>query len=152
LKAGDILRFDVTAIRRGHFSDLSRSASIGSPPGEAKRLYVALRGAVEAMVSSVRPGFPVKELFRMGMEKVRGAGYPSYQRGNLGHGLGLGHYEEPFITPENDTPLQPGMVLAVEAPYYVAGRFGLNVENNVLVTENGHEILDDLSLDLMRCA
>ena len=70
----------------------------------------------------------------------------------MGHGLGLGHYEEPFITPDNDTPLEPGMTLAIEAPYYVAGRYGLNVENNIAVTEDGCETLDvDLSLELFQC-
>ncbi|MFQ5915135.1 MAG: M24 family metallopeptidase [Nitrospinota bacterium] len=152
LKPGDAVRFDVTAVHRFCFSDLSRCATVGDPPGEVRRLYDALFEAQQAAVAAVRPAVPANELFRVGVEKVRAAGYPQYERGNMGHGVGIGHYEEPFVTPDNETPLEAGMTLAVEAPYYVAGRYGLNVENNVLVTDRGCEILDeDLSLDLFRC-
>lgn len=152
LKRGDAVRFDVTAVHQFYFSDLSRCAVVGDPPGEVRRLYGALFEAQQAMRAAVRPGVPAREIFQIGVEKVRAAGYPRYERGNMGHGVGLGHYEEPFLTPRNETPLEAGMTLAVEAPYYVAGKYGLNVENNVLVTEDGCEVLDDdLSLDLFRC-
>ena len=152
LKPGDAVRFDVTAVHEFYFSDLSRCACVGDPPMEVRRLYDALFGAQQAMMAAVRPGIPASELFRIGVDKVRASGYGRYARGNMGHGLGLGHYEEPFITPDNDTPLETGMTLAIEAPYYVAGQYGLNVENNVLVTEAGCEVLDDdLTLDLFHC-
>lgn len=152
LSPGDAVRFDVTAVHEFYFSDLSRCAAVGDLPAEVRRLYDALFEAQQAMMAAVRPGVPASELFRIGVEKVKAAGYGHYARGNMGHGLGLGHYEEPFITPDNDTPLETGMTLAIEAPYYVAGQYGLNVENNVLVTEAGCEVLDDdLSLDLFRC-
>ncbi len=152
LKMGDAARFDVTAVHEFYFSDLSRCATVGDPPDEVRRLYDVLFEAQQAMMAAVRPGVPVNELFRIGVEKVRAAGYPQYERGNMGHGLGLGHYEEPFVTPDNETPLEAGMTLAVEAPYYAAGRYGLNVENNVLVTDSDCETLDDdLPLDLFRC-
>ncbi len=152
LRAGDAARFDVTAVHQFYFSDLSRCAAVGPPPDEVRRLYDALFEAQQAMMAAIQPGLPVKELFRTAVETVKAAGYPDYQRGNMGHGLGLGHYEEPFITPDNDTPLEPGMTLAIEAPYYVAGRYGLNVENNIAVTEDGCETLDDdLSLELFQC-
>jgi Xaa-Pro aminopeptidase len=152
LQSGDAVRFDVTAVHDFYFSDLSRCAAVGEPPDEVRRLYDALFEAQQAMMAQVRPGVPANELFRIGVEKVKAAGYPHYERGNMGHGLGLGHYEEPFLTADNETPLEAGMTLAVEAPYYVAGKYGLNVENNVLVTGGGCETLDDeLPLDLFRC-
>jgi Xaa-Pro aminopeptidase len=152
LKKGDAVRFDVTAVHKFYFSDLSRCATVGDPPAEVRRLYDTLFEAQQAMMAALRPGVPVNELFRIAVDKVKSAGYPKYQRGNMGHGLGLGHYEEPFVTPDNETPLEAGMTLAIEAPYYVAGKYGLNVENNVLITEDGCEVLDnDLSLDLFRC-
>lgn len=152
LHAGDTARFDVTAVHQFYFSDLSRCATVGPPPDSVRRLYDALFQAQQTMIATIQPGLPVKELFRTGVEIVKASGFPNYRRGNMGHGLGLGHYEEPFITPDNNILLEPGMTLAIEAPYYVAGQYGLNVENNIAVTENGYEILDgDLSLDLFHC-
>ncbi len=152
LQTGDTTRFDVTTIHQFYFSDLSRCATVGPAPDSVRRLYDALFQAQQTMIATIQPGLPVRELFRTGVEIVKAAGFPDYRRGNMGHGLGLGHYEEPFITPDSNVLLEPGMTLAIEAPYYVAGQYGLNVENNIVVTENGCEILDvDLPLELFNC-
>ena len=92
------------------------------------------------MVEIIRPGVKMKDLFKLGMDIVQKK-YPNFKRPNLGHNLGVFVHEEPDIGP-NEVTLEPGMILAVEVPYYVPGVIGVNVENDVLVTERGYEIFD----------
>ena len=83
---------------------------------------------------------------------MHAAGFDTYSRGHLGHSVGLGHnYEEPpFIAPDEHRPLVAGMVLSLELPLYVHGLGHFQLERMVLVTESGHDVLDDLPFDFER--
>ena len=83
---------------------------------------------------------------------IRAAGFPGYSRGHFGHGLGagLGSEEWPFISARSDVVLEPGMVMAFECPWYIDGLGGMIIENQLLITETGHEMMNDLPLDLVR--
>jgi Xaa-Pro dipeptidase len=140
LKRGDAIRFDLCPTCKGYFSDLARCMAVGDLPADHKKLYNTVHGAEARMVEIIRPGVKMKELFKIGMETVQ-KHYPGFKRPNLGHNLGVFVHEEPDIGP-NEVILEPGMILAVEVPYYVPGVIGVNVENDVLVTEQGYEIFD----------
>ncbi len=140
LKKGDMIRFDLCPVYKGYFSDLARCLSIGNPPKEQRDLFDTVYDAEAKMVEMVRPGVKMKDLFKVGMDIVQKK-YPGFTRPNLGHNVGVFVHEEPDIAP-NETVLQPGMVIAVEVPYYIPGVIGVNVENNLLVTEDGFEVLD----------
>ena len=151
LKRGDLIRYDIGGTYGGYCSDLARVAVVGDPAPEAKRLYDTLRAGEEAAVKAVKPGATLGQIFAIGMGYVWEHGYPHYRRGNIGHTIGIELEEEPFISKDNPLAFEPGMVFAIELPWYQVGRFGFNVEDIVLVTENGHELLSPtLSRDLYR--
>lgn len=151
IKAGDVVRFDLGAIHQGYFCDLSRTACLGRMPDQFKPIFSACLEAQTRMVEIIRPGVKFKELFNTGVETVQKGGYPDYHRADMGHSFGLVVREPPFIEADNDQALEPGMVIAVEAPFYISGVGGVNVENNVLITSDGCQVLDSISKELYLC-
>lgn len=100
--------------------------------------------AQQEVVSRVRAGVLPSELFSICIEKVRKAGYPTYNRGMVGHGIGLEVEEFPMISPSNNAPLEVGMVLAIEVPRYIVGIGGFNIEDILMVKKDGNEILSSM--------
>lgn len=141
LKPGDFIRYDIGGTYGGYCSDLARVAVIGEPDREAQRLYDTLRAGEEAAVSIVKPGVTFGQIYAAGMGSVWEHGYPQFRRGNIGHTIGIELEEEPFITKDSTLALEPGMVIAIELPWYAVGRYGFNVEDIILVTQTGHELL-----------
>lgn len=142
LKKGDVVRLDIGPVYQGYGTDVARTFFV-SPgvPEELEKLYAVLAKAQEKVIKNISPGVHANELFYIGQEYVRSHGYPQYTRTMIGHGTGIETEEEPFISPNSDVVLQPGMVLSIEFPYYIKGVAGLNVEDVVLVTTNGHQVI-----------
>lgn len=152
LKKGDIIRFDMVPAYEGYCSDLSRVACVGRPSERAKKIFEAIREAELTVIESMKPGVKISELFHLGMDIVRKAGYPNFARGNIGHSLGLVVHEHPEISPTTKDVLAPGMILAVELPYYSIGFAGFNAEDDVLITNKGHQVLSrELSNEMFIC-
>ncbi len=151
LKPGDFIRYDIGGTYGSYCSDLARVAVVGDPDPQAERLYNTLRAGEEAAVAAVKPGVTFGQLYAIGMGYVWEHGYPQFRRGNIGHTIGIELEEEPFISKESRVTLEPGMVIAIELPWYAVGRYGFNVEDIILVTKTGHELLaHNLSRDLFR--
>lgn len=151
LKQGDIVRIDLGATYKGYTSDIARVAAIGDPSEKIKKLYNVLREAQQNVINSIKPGVRASELFWIGVNTVKKHGYTKYMRGLIGHGLGLEVHEPPYISPNDNTILQPGMIIAIEIPYYIEEVAGLNIEDVCLVTESGYEILSTLDKELHIC-
>ncbi|HUG88029.1 MAG TPA: Xaa-Pro peptidase family protein [Actinomycetota bacterium] len=146
---GSIVRYDVGAIHRGYASDIARCFSVGPPGEEHAAKYRALLRGEEAALERLRPGVRASELFQAAVGAVRLEGIPRYERTHVGHGIGIaGGYDRPLLAPGDDTVIEPGMVLCVETPYYELGRVGLQVEDMVVVTGDGFELLSHSSRDL----
>lgn len=142
LRDGDVVRMDVGAVWSGYGSDVARTCFYGSPRKEDERLYQTLREAQKKMIESIRPGRDLGELFSLGDTFIKSHGYPEYHRAGLGHSVGIITEEEPFICPGNHGILmEENMVFSVETPYYIKDKAGFNVEDIILVTERGYEIL-----------
>jgi len=149
LKEGDILRLDCGAIYKGYSADICRTFVVGKPTEHASKLYNALQVAQRKVREAMKPGVKFSDLFLIGQSTVRELGFPQYSRGHLGHSIGLGGEEPPLVSAQENLALQPGMVLAAELSYYVIGAYGMNIEDNVLVTENGVENLSKLPRELV---
>jgi Xaa-Pro aminopeptidase len=102
----------------------------------------------EAAIQRMRPGVLACEVFEAAMESARQSGVPHYRRHHCGHAIGLDTYEIPIIRPDDHTPLEAGMTFCIETPYYELGLGGIQVEDMVLVTDSGVEMLTTLSREL----
>lgn len=134
LKAGDLVRFDLGCVFKGYCSDLGRTAVMGEPSARQTIAHDAIRAGLETALGVIKPGVAAGDVFLRAVEAARSAGLPHYDRGHVGHGIGLTPYERPKLSPGNQTALEAGMVLRVETPYYEPGWGGLHLKDTVLVT------------------
>ena len=142
LQDGDIVRMDVGAVWKGYGSDVARSYFYGVPRKEDDRLYQTLCEGQQRMVEAARPGLDIAELFEIGDSFIKTHGYPEYRRAGLGHSVGVLTEEQPFISPQNaGFILEENMVFSIETPYYIKDKAGFNVEDIILITKSGNEIL-----------
>lgn len=146
-KKGDIIHFDVGGVYNGYHSDIGRTAVIGKPSEKQKRVYEALLGAQQKAVKAMKPGVVASSIFHLGQQSVREAGYPQFWRHHIGHGIGIGVHEAPLLGNTSE-PLEKGMVLAVEIPYYIVGIGGFRVEDTVLIRSDSCESLSTISREL----
>jgi Xaa-Pro aminopeptidase len=146
---GQIVKLDMQVDVGGYHSDIGRTYAL-QPTADQQTVYDALNDALAAAVATIAPGVPLREVWQAGTDAMRGAGFPNYSRGHLGHSVGLAHnYEEPpFIAADEKRPLAPGMVVSVELPYYLLGVGSFQMERMVLVEESGRELLDRLPFAL----
>ncbi|OFW40286.1 MAG: hypothetical protein A3F70_19315 [Acidobacteria bacterium RIFCSPLOWO2_12_FULL_67_14] len=153
LASGDLVVLDFGGVLDGYCCDLTRTVAIGPPSAEARRLYTAVYDAQQAAIAAVRPGVETSavDAAARGVLEDRGLG-AAFGHGT-GHGLGLDVHEEPRITrPRPDVPsvpLQPGMVFTIEPGAYLAGFGGVRIEDDVLVTETGCDVLTDVPRELL---
>lgn len=148
LRGGDIIRFDIGCRADGYYSDIARTAVFGEASQKQLRYYGAILEGEERAIQKVRAGVPANEVFLTAVESTRQAGIPHYRRHHVGHGIGLDLYDMPILNESTSTLLEPGMILEVETPYYEVGFGGLQVEDTILVTEQGHKRLTATSSEL----
>jgi len=141
LKKGDIVRFDGGCSYRSYASDIALSAIFGQPTEKHKQYHAAISKGTEETINNVKPGVRASELFNIAMETTRKSGIPHYRRHHCGHGIGIEVYDMPVVRPTDNTPLEEGMVLNIETPYYELGFGGLQIEHTIMVTERGHRYL-----------
>jgi len=153
LKAGDLVVLDFGGVLDGYCCDLTRTVSIGPPSPEARRLYTAVYDAHQAAIAAIRPGVESTAVDAAARSVLESRGLGEAFGHGTGHGLGLNVHEEPRITrPRSDVPpvpLVPGMVFTVEPGAYLAGFGGVRIEDDVLVTETGCEVLTSVPRELI---
>ncbi len=149
LGPGELIRFDVGCVFDGYCSDISRTFSFGPPSATALSAYQAILNGEEAALAAVKPGVTASSVFEVGVEAVRRSGLPHYNRHHIGHGIGLEVFEPPVIGLGREQCLEVGMVLEVETPYYEPGFGGIQVEDTVVVTPSGCEMLTQRSRALV---
>src|SRR5829696_972833 len=146
---GQTVKLDMQVDIDGYHSDVGRTYAL-DPTAEQQAVYDALRDALSAVVSAISPGVPMRDVWTVGTERMRTAGFASYSRGHLGHSVGLAHnYEEsPFIAADETRPLATGMVVSVELPYYLLGVGSFQMERMVQIGASGADVLDRLPFEL----
>ena len=141
LGPGKVLKADVGAIWQSYTSDFCRQWAIGPIPDHERAIFDRTLEAVDAMVALLGPGTPMRELYRVGADVMKKSDPDYGRRLFLGHSIGLENHERPYITPFTEEVLEPGMVLCIEVPYYAAGGYAYNPEDEYLITQTGHELL-----------
>ena len=145
---GSIIRFDVGCDFEGYKSDISRTVVLGAPSQKVLDHYAAILKGEEKAISAVRAGVSAGEIFDIALRETQ-KGLPQFKRHHVGHGIGLEVYDPPSITPDNPVLLEAGMVICLETPYYELGWGGVQVEDTLLVQENGHQLLTKSSRELI---
>jgi Xaa-Pro aminopeptidase len=148
LRPGDAIRFDIGCKTEQYSSDIARTAVYGEPSEKLRRYYDAILAGEQAAIDVMRPGVAAKDVFAAAVEATRAAGIPHYRRHHVGHGIGLDTYDAPMLNDTTETPLEPGMVFEVETPYYELGFAGLQVEDTVVITEDGCRVLTQSTREL----
>ena len=145
LTSGDLVVLDFGGVLDGYCCDLTRTVSIGPPSREVRRVYDAVRDAQAAAVAAVKPGIDASAVDAAARELLRDRGLGDAFGHGTGHGLGLDVHEEPRVgKPRADLPpitLTPNMVFTIEPGAYLPGFGGVRIEDDVLVTEHGCELL-----------
>lgn len=138
---GELIIFDLGVRFQGYCADLTRTFWAGSLPGPARELFELAEAAQKAALEAVKPGVVAGQVDEAARRLIREAGYGEFFPHLTGHGVGLDIHEEPIVDRGAEGPLEPGMVLTVEPGVYVPGVGGARIEDMVLVTETGWELL-----------
>jgi Xaa-Pro aminopeptidase len=140
---------DFGVILSGYCSDMTRTVYVGRPSAEARGVYQAVEQAQQAAADAVRPGISVGEVDRAARKSLQKNGLAKYFTHSTGHGVGLEIHEAPRVAAGQTEILQPGMVITIEPGVYVPGKWGVRIEDMVVVTERGCEVLTPTSKELV---
>jgi len=153
LAQGDLVVLDFGGVLDGYCSDLTRTVAVGTPDAEARRVHAAVLEAQQAAIAAVRPGVHASSIDAVARTILEHHGLGEAFGHGTGHGLGLDVHEQPRITrPRPDippVPLAPGMVFTIEPGAYLAGWGGVRIEDDVLVTDAGCDVLTPGRRDLL---
>ena len=142
LAAGDALTIDLGGVVDGYCSDLTRNPFIGKPVAELEKIYNLVLEANRAAIDAIRPGMTGIEIDAIAREIIEKAGYGTYFGHGLGHGVGLEIHEAPRLSPmAKSTRLMAGNIVTIEPGIYVPGLGGVRIEDYVLLTDQGAEVL-----------
>lgn len=145
---GDTVIFDIFTPINRYWCDMTRTFFFREASEEGRRVYETVKAANLAAEAVIRPGLPMCDFDRAARKVIEDAGYGPYFTHRLGHGIGLECHEPPDNSASNHTIAQPGMVFSVEPGIYLPGKLGVRIEDLVLVTEDGCEVLNSFSKDL----
>ena len=145
LLRGDMVMFDMGCLYEHYVGDLSRTRVLGTPTADQRGIYDLVLTAQEAAIDFVRPGVTAEQVDTVARDIISHAGYGGCFNHWLGRGEGLDLHERPFVEQGDSMPLRPGMVFSVEPGIYLPGVGGARVEEMVLVTDTGHEVISDMS-------
>jgi Xaa-Pro aminopeptidase len=140
---------DFGVILSGYCSDMTRTVYVGRPSAEGRGVYQAVKQAQQAAVDAVRPGISVGEVDRAARKSLQKSGLAKHFTHSTGHGVGLEIHEAPRVAAGQTKILQPGMVITIEPGVYVPGKWGVRIEDMVVVTERGCEVLTPTSKELV---
>jgi Xaa-Pro aminopeptidase len=149
LQVGDLLLIDCGARFQHYTSDVTRTFALGSVGTKLKEVYEVVVEANAAARGVVAPGVPVQEVDRAARRVINRAGYGEFFVHRTGHGLGLEIHEAPYVVEGNQELLRPGMTFTVEPGVYLPGLGGVRIEDDLLVTEEGHVSLTGYSRELL---
>jgi len=149
IRKGSHIRFDVSCDYLGYKSDIARTAVISDYNKMIEQTYDIISQGQECAIDALRPGVRVCDIYNIAMSKIRKE-IPSYRRNHVGHGIGVEMYDKPLITKDNTDILEPGMVISIETPFYLIGSGSAQVEDTILITDEGHRMLSKSSRNIIK--
>jgi Xaa-Pro dipeptidase len=141
LSRGEAVLIDAWDKPEGYYYDITRSTFFGTPTPEYRKIWDVVLEAQGAAIDKAAPGVPCFEVDAAARRVVEKAGYAEFFTHRLGHGLGIDVHEPPYMVGHDRTILEPGMTFTSEPGIYLLGRFGVRIEDDILVTDKGAESL-----------
>jgi len=138
----DVIILDFGCKYKGLCSDISRTVFVGDISEEEKKIYDIVYRANEAAEKYVKEGVSAEAVDEIARRIIREEGHGQHFLNRVGHGIGYSVHEAPYIKGGNERILQKGMAFSIEPGIYISGKFGMRIEDIVVVTENGVEILN----------
>jgi len=148
LQTGDLLVIDWGAAHAGYISDLTRTFAVGEVDDEYQKIHKIVQEANAAGRAAGKPGVPCAHVDKAARDVIEKAGYGVYFTHRTGHGIGMEGHEEPYMRGDNMQLLETGMAYTVEPGIYLPGRNGVRIEDNVVITETGAEVLSDMPREI----
>ncbi len=136
---------------RGYASDLTRILVTGKISAKLQKIYHIVLRAQLAAIKRIRPGVRLVEIDRVARKIIEDAGHSKHFGHGLGHGFGLQIHEQPRMSPASSGTIQSGMVVTVEPGIYLPGWGGVRIEDDILVTDDGHEVMSGITKNLDEC-
>ncbi len=149
IKKGELVVVDMGVVLNGYNSDETRTFCTSEPTARQRKVYNTVLDAQLKAIEKVAPGVKASEVDRAAREHIDRAGYGRYFGHGVGHGVGLDVHEAPSVSPLSRETLEEGMVITVEPGIYIPGWGGVRIEDMVLVTKDGFEVLTATSKDLV---
>ena len=149
IEKGDIITLDFGAYFNGYCSDMTRTIAVGEPPSKIKEIYTIVNGALNNALKGLKSGLTGREADVLTRDYIQNAGYGEFYGHGTGHGIGLYIHEDISLSPNSNEVLEEGMVLTVEPGIYLPGIGGVRIEDDVLIKENGIEILTKSTKELI---
>ncbi len=149
IESGDFVTFDFGATYQGFHSDTTRTIVMGTASDEQRQIYDLVLEAQCAGVKAVKAGIMAKEVDTISRDIIKKAGYGEFFGHGLGHGVGLDIHEQPVLSPLSEAILEENMVVTVEPGVYLPKRMGVRIEDTVIVTKDGCEVITHLPKELI---
>jgi len=141
IQAGDFVTMDFGCLKDGYCSDMTRTVAVGSATEEMKNIYAVVLKAQLAGIKAARAGVLGKDIDHAARKVITEAGYGEYFGHGFGHCLGLDIHEPPTAGPTGNLPLPAGSVSSAEPGIYIPGRFGVRIEDVMVIREDGAEVI-----------
>ena len=141
LSEGEFITMDFGCVYQGYCSDMTRTVCLGKATDEMKKVYNIVLSAQLSVLENLKPGMMCKDVDRIARDYITAQGYGDYFGHGLGHGVGLYIHESPAFNTRDTSIVKPGMIETDEPGIYLPGRFGVRIEDMMLITEGGCESL-----------
>lgn len=148
LQAGDLLVVDWGAAYDNYISDLTRTFAVGEVDDECKKIHQIVQDANAAGRAAGKPAVPCATVDKAARDVIEKSGYGKYFTHRTGHGIGMEGHEDPYMRGDNMQLLEPGMAFTVEPGIYLTNRNGVRIEDNVVITEDGADVLSDMPREI----
>lgn len=149
IQSGDFVTMDFGSIKHGYCSDMTRTVAVGSASEEMRNVYDTVLRAQLAGIAAARAGVPGREIDAAARKVISDAGYGKYFGHGFGHSLGLDIHELPNANPSGEAPMPAGAVCSAEPGIYIPGRFGVRIEDVMVIRDTGAEIITKAPKELV---
>jgi Xaa-Pro dipeptidase len=148
LQTGDLLVVDWGAAYDGYISDLTRTFAVGEVDAECQKIHRIVQEANAAGRAAAKAGIPCANVDKAARDVIEKAGYGMYFMHRTGHGIGMEAHEDPYMRGDNVQLLEPGMAFTVEPGIYLPERNGVRIEDNVVISDTGADVLSDMPREI----